>query len=251
MQLNVLVISTFIPFLIMNLILYFPLNSMINTEYYHSFEYLLVFSVFAMTLTYGALFIVFTIILVKLFFGLRETLYFYNMINPYKMLFFFTLTNLYLAIQIWIMIEFLNDYFEGSTSYFGFLISNQSFMELDRHLDMRQAMFMILLHFNPINLVLKYIIITFEDFTQCMIRVNKFINEHNCEFNPIINPEQNNKLRWYCFITNETETEDKAKLIEKFIPTEEEIKKYKMLNEKAEAKHMRKRERARKMNLST
>ena len=85
---------------------------------------------------------------------------------------------------------------------------------------------MVLLHFNPVNLILKYIIITFEDFTHCMIRVNKFINDHNCEFNPRINPTQNNQLRWLCFITNETETEDKATLIEKFIPTEDEIKQY-------------------------
>ena len=66
-----------------------------------------------------------------------------------------------------------------------------------------------------------------------MIRVHKFVNEHNCEFNPRINPEMNNKLRWHCFITNETETEDKAKLEEKFIPTEDEIEQYRKLNERA------------------
>ena len=87
-----------------------------------------------------------------------------------------------------------------------------------------------MLHFNPLNLVLKYMIINFENFTQCLILVHKFINEHNCEFNPIIKPEINNQLRWYCFITNETDTEDKARLEEKFFPTEEEIERYKMLN---------------------
>ena len=110
--------------------------------------------------------------------------------------------------------------------------------------------FMVLLHFNPINLILKYIIITFEDFTYCLIRVHKFINEHTCEFNPRINPTLNNKLRWYCFITNEIETDDKAILAEKFIPTDEEMKQYLLLNDKARAKHERKRERARERNIS-
>ena len=126
MQLKVIAVSSFVPFLAMNLILYFPYNSLVNVvdkQGYHFFELLLVISIIAMCLTYAILFVVFTIILVKLFFGLRETLYFYNMINPYKMLLFFTLTNLYLAIQIWIMINFLLDlYDDGHHSYFGFLL---------------------------------------------------------------------------------------------------------------------------------
>ena len=56
-----------------------------------------------MLATYSVLLIVFLVILYKLFFGLRETLYFYNMINPYKVLLFFVLTITYLVIQIWIM----------------------------------------------------------------------------------------------------------------------------------------------------
>ena len=109
---------------------------------------------------------------------------------------------------------------------------------------------MILLHFNPVNLILKYMIINFENFTQCLILVRKFINEQNCEFNPITNQDKNNKLRWYIFVTNETDTEDKARLEAKFFPTEDEIKKYKMLNEKAKAKHERKRARAKKRNVN-
>ena len=51
-------------------------------------------------------------------------------------------------------------------------------------------------------------------------------------------------------MTNETDTEDKARLEEKFFPTEEEIERYKMLNDKAQAKHERKRarEKERKMD---
>ena len=77
-----------------------------------------------MCLTYGILFIVFTVILVRLFFGLRETLFFYNMISPYKMLAFFLLTNLYLLIQIGIMGEFIYSGYNGSSSFFGFLTTN-------------------------------------------------------------------------------------------------------------------------------
>ena len=79
--------------------------------------------------------------------------------------------------------------------------------------------------------------------------MHKFINEHNCEFNPRIDPEKNNKLKWYIFVTNETDTEDKARLESKFFPTEEEIKRYKMLNDKAQAKHERKRARAKLRNI--
>ena len=123
-------------------------------------------------------------------------------------------------------------------------------MTLDASTDKRRIL-MIMLHFNPVNLILKYMIINFENFTQCLILVHKFINQHNCEFwaNPITNQDKNNKLRWYCFVTNETDTEDKARLEEKFIPTEEEIEMYKMLNDKAQAKHERKRARAKLRNI--
>ena len=50
-------------------------------------------------------------------------------------------------------------------------------------------------------------------------------------------------------MTNETDTEDKARLEEKFFPTEEEIKKYKMLNDIAKSKHERKRARAKMRNI--
>ena len=130
MQLNVLVISSFIPFLIMNIVLFFPVDYIHDnhTYYYWLFNRLTnirVMCLILMCLTYSILFIVFTVILVRLFFGLRETLFFYNMISPYKMLAFFLLTNLYLLIQIGIMFPILYSAIFGSShgSFYGFLTS--------------------------------------------------------------------------------------------------------------------------------
>ena len=73
-----------------------------------------------MLLVYAVLFIIFTVLLYRLFFGLRETLYFFNMINPYKMLFFFILTDLYLLIQIWLMWELAQPMISYSLGLIGY-----------------------------------------------------------------------------------------------------------------------------------
>ena len=106
-QLKVLVVTTFIPFLITYFVLYFPIkHSDIDTSNFHKILFVIsMASPLIMLLVYAVIFIIFTVLLYRLFFGLRETLYFFNMINPYKMLFFFILTEIYLSIQVWLMWE--------------------------------------------------------------------------------------------------------------------------------------------------
>ena len=46
-----------------------------------------------------------------------------------------------------------------------------------KDMDTTFMVIMVLIHFNPINLILKYIIIKFEDFTMVMSSVKRELNE--------------------------------------------------------------------------
>ena len=88
--------------------------------------------------------------------------------------------------------------------------------------DKYQIFFHFILHFNPFNLILKFMILKFELFTEIAIEVQKYLNTRIYEFNPP-NKDENYQLRYYSYITNTTET-DKAILREMFIPTKDEIR---------------------------
>ena len=65
---------------------------------------------------------------------------------------------------------------------------------------------MILMHLNPLNLVLKYFILNFDLFTQIAIEVQKYLNTSIYEINPP-NTDENYHLHYYSYITNTTETD--------------------------------------------
>ena len=95
-------------------------------------------------------------------------------------------------------------------------------------------MFYTMLHLNPINLILKYLIIKFDPFTEIAIGVLQYLNTRIFEFNPP-KTNENYQMRYYSWITNTVET-DKDILREMFIPTAEELKRNEYLNELARKK---------------
>ena len=70
--------------------------------------------------------------------------------------------------------------------------------------------FCIILFLNPLNILLKYMIIKFDLFTEIAIEVQKYLNTRIYEFNPP-KTNENKQLRYLCFITN-TYDDDKEKL---------------------------------------
>ena len=94
--------------------------------------------------------------------------------------------------------------------------------------DNYSIVFHFFLHLNPFNLILKFMILKFELFTEIAIEVQKYLNTRIYEFNPP-NVNENYQLRYYSYITNTTET-DKNILREMFIPTQDEIKRNYQLN---------------------
>ena len=86
-----------LSFLSIACIFFLPVNY-ITSNFHKIFFVISMASPLIMLLVYALIFVIFTVLLIRLFFGLRETLYFFNMINPYKMLLFFILTDLYLLI---------------------------------------------------------------------------------------------------------------------------------------------------------
>ena len=90
---------------------------------------------------------------------------------------------------------------------------------------------MIIMHLNPLNLILKYMILNFNLFTEVAIEVQKYLNTRIYDFNPP-NLNENYQLRLLCFITNTTET-DKEVLRKRLIPTKEELRRNSELNQQA------------------
>ena len=80
--------------------------------------------------------------------------------------------------------------------------------------------FSLILHLNPINLILKFFIVKFEIFTSLAINIQKFVNHINPQYSipKLSNTEENKKLRMIAWITS-TEEDDKDKLREMFLPT--------------------------------
>ena len=95
----------------------------------------------------------------------------------------------------------------------------------------KTILFNIILHFNPLNLILKWMIINFDLFTEVAISVQKYLNTRIFEINPP-NIDENYQLRYYSYITNTTET-DKDILREMFIPTAKELARNQRMNDKA------------------
>ena len=103
-----------------------------------------------------------------------------------------------------------------------------------KYSNQNSIIFHLFFHFNPFNLILKFMIIKFELFTEIAIEVQKYLNTRIYEIN-LPNIDENYQLRYYSYITNTTET-DKDILREMFIPTLDELVKNHKLNEEARIK---------------
>ena len=75
---------------------------------------------------------------------------------------------------------------------------------------------------NPINLLLKWTIIEFDDFQILTIELQKRINMYSGKLNVYWNSDKNQKIKLYKWITCETE-ESYDQLEEMFLPNEEEL----------------------------
>ena len=182
--------------------------------------------------TYCIILFTFAVLMTNLWWSMRRNMFFYNdvykAIDPIKILIFFLLTFIYLIVQIWLVTKFTVQMQpkDGScngnnTTEIVFLKGNLVLINIYCAASWSNIIFYFVLHFNPVNLVLKYIIINFELFTQIAIEVQKYLNTRIYEIN-IPNKDENYQLRYYSYITNTTET-DKGILREMFIPTKAEL----------------------------
>ena len=149
----------------------------------------------------------------------------YKAINPCQILlfYFFVFTYLVITILIFLLgakeIIVMSEASEIEKHQQGSLY--RYYFQVDEININFQYFYHIAIHLNPINLILKFMILKFDLFTEIAIEVQKYLNTRIYDFNPP-NINENYQLRYYSWVTNTTET-DKDILREMFIPTQKEL----------------------------
>ena len=138
--------------------------------------------------TYSLLMTLFVIIMIILWFEMRKNMFFYTKgykaINPYRILLFYFLTAAYLSTQI-VIISIVNTdmYHHGTIAHF-LHTSSRTYLS-SYFLEAKDTIpFYVIMHLNPLNLILKYMILKFDIFTEIAIEVQKYLNTRIYEFNP-------------------------------------------------------------------
>lgn len=179
--LNIQVLVAFIPFCFANFVFIVPFYIPDERE-----EFKIIFTgicYFIMFMTYIILFFMFSFLQFKVWSNLKNKNFFDGRISNRSILAFFTVTNTYLFVKIWIMYTFSSPFFKYifdnkdattlSNPYTEFFHSYMS-LEQIQEMDSSFKMIMLLLHFNPIDLILKYMIIKLEDLPDIISSVKEY-----------------------------------------------------------------------------
>ena len=160
---------TFLPFAISNIIFIVPFeitsskNLMIITGLSHTF----------LMLTYIALFGLFGYMQNRVWQKFTKLNFFDGRINSNQLLAFYVLTQIYLAVHIWIMFMFSKGFVayiltggssDATSLYTQFFHSSMSLDEMST-MNSTFSVVMLLIHWNPFNIILKFMIIKFESIT--------------------------------------------------------------------------------------
>ena len=161
-----------VPFAIANGVFILPFK--FNDQYVNFVATGLCHSI--MLIAYILFQIAFVFIEFKVWDKLKQTNFIENRVNKWKLGIYFLLVNLYLTVHIWMMTlfsqGFIKSMFTNSITeenlYSQFFHSNMNLEEM-QNMNTEFKIIMVLLHFNPINLMLKFSIIKFESFTTIII----------------------------------------------------------------------------------
>ena len=129
-----------------------------------------------MLMIYSILLIVFSIYEYKLCTKLNKTNFLNGKVNSFRVAAFFFFVNTYLVIHILMMYQFSSFIFTRSSKVYTLFFHSSLTIEDMQEMDTKFIIIMVLIHFNPTNLILNYVIIKFEDFTSILSTVNKELN---------------------------------------------------------------------------
>ena len=129
-----------------------------------------------MLIAYISFQVAFVFFEIKVWNKLKQTNFIDHRVNKYKLAIYFFLVNLYLSVHIWMMAVFSKGFIKSMFTnanteenlYSQFFHSSMNLEEM-QNMGSEFKIIMVLLHFNPINLMLKFSIIKFDNFTTIII----------------------------------------------------------------------------------
>lgn len=189
----------------------------------------------AKCLIYFLIFIFMNYYSFKLYYLMKKNLFFHIVYRP-RMIFYFLMVNAYCVQLFYVVYEGMRQEILFTNPIITYEKMRNGYHEwwLEEPSQYTFIAYMTFAVLNPINIILKTLMIQFEDFQKVTIELHYAINAYDGKINLYWKKGQENKkqIKFYKWITCETET-DLSDLNDRFIATDEEKRLHGELNAKA------------------